>query len=131
MNMADRISATPAAQALIALLTSKHGPVMFFQSGGCCENSAPLCYPEGEFKLSPSDVYLGNVCGTPYYMGGRDFEFWQNSHLIVDVVDGRSGTFALDGPEGKTFICRSRLFTDAELAELEAQAPETAQPSIL
>ncbi len=119
--MAERVSATPAAAALIELLVNKHGPVMFFQSGGCCENSAPLCYPLGEFKLSPNDVYLGDVCGAPYYMGHRDFEFWQNTHLTVDVVAGSSGTFALDGPEDKTFICRSRLFTDDELAELAAE----------
>jgi len=119
--MASRVSATPAALDLVDLLVKKHGPVMFFQSGGCCENSAPLCYPQGEFKLSPHDVYLGEVGGAPYHMGHRDFEFWQNSHLIVDVVDGTSGTFALDGPEGKTFVCRSRLLTDEELAELARQ----------
>ena len=119
--MVERVSATPAALELIQLLVSKHGPVMFFQSGGCCENSAPLCYPLGEFKLSPNDVYLGDVGGAPYHMGHRDFEFWQNTHLIVDVVNGRSGTFALDGPEGKTFICRSRLLTDEELAAIEEE----------
>jgi uncharacterized protein (DUF779 family) len=119
--MVERVSATPEALRLIGLLIDEHGPVMFFQSGGCCENSVPLCYPQGEFKTSPHDVYLGEVGGAPYYMGHRDFEFWQNTHLIVDVVVGRGGTFALDAPEGKTFICRSRLFTDEELAELEAQ----------
>jgi len=126
--MASRVSATPAALDLIDLLVRKHGPVMFFQSGGCCENSAPLCYPQGEFKLSPHDVYLGDVGGAPYHMGHRDFEFWQNTHLIVDVVNGSSGTFALDGPEGKTFICKSRLLTDEELAELAEQEKSSSQP---
>lgn len=126
--MASRVSATPAALDLIELLVRKHGPVMFFQSGGCCENSAPLCYPQGEFKLSPHDVYMGEVGGAPYHMGHRDFEFWQNTHLIVDVVNGSSGTFALDGPEGKTFICKSRLLTDEELAELAAQEKSSSQP---
>ena len=121
--MASRVSATPAALDLLDLLVRKHGPVMFFQSGGCCENSAPLCYPQGEFKLSPHDVYLGEVSGAPYYMGHSDFEFWQNTHLMVDVINGSSGTFALDGPEGKTFVCRSRLLTDEELAELKQQVP--------
>lgn len=125
--MASRVSATPAALDLIKLLVGKHGPVMFFQSGGCCENSAPLCYPLGEFKLSPHDVYMGEVGGAPYHMGHRDFEFWQNTHLIVDVVDGSSGTFALDGPEGKTFICRSRLLTDEERAELAEQEKSSSQ----
>lgn len=123
--MAERVSATPAALDFIQFLVRKHGPVMFFQSGGCCENSVPLCYPQGEFKLSPMDVYLGTVGDAPYYMGHRDFEFWQNTHLTVDVVNGHSGTFALDGPEGKSFICRSRLFTDEELAELKNHDPIT------
>ncbi len=117
--MAERVSATPAALELINFLVSQHGPVMFFQSGGCCENTAPQCFPVGEFALSPNDVHVGDIGGASYYMGHREFEFWQNTHLIVDVVDGRSGTFSLDGPNGKTFICRSRLFTDEELSALQ------------
>lgn len=116
--MADRVSATPAALKLIDTLTQLHGPVMFFQSGGCCENSVPLCYPQGEFKISPNDIYLGEIGGAPYYMSHREFEYTQNTHLIVDVVQSRGGTFALDGPDGTSFIARSRLFTDEELAEL-------------
>lgn len=118
--MVERVSATPAALELIATLTRLHGPVMFFQAGGCCENSVPLCYPQGEFKTSPNDVHVGEIGGAPYYMGSREFEFWQNTHLIVDVVQGRGGTFALDGPDGTTFVARSRLFTDEELVELGA-----------
>jgi uncharacterized protein len=118
--MAERVSATPAALELIDFLVSQHGPVMFFQSGGCCENTAPQCFPRGEFALSPNDVHVGDIAGAPYYMAHREFEFWQNTHLIVDVVNGRSGTFSLDGPDGKTFICRSRLFTDEEAAALES-----------
>jgi uncharacterized protein (DUF779 family) len=116
--MAERVSATPAALQLIQYLVSVHGPVMFFQSGGCCENTAPQCFPLGEFALSPNDVHVGDIGGASYHMAHREYEFWQNTHLIVDVVDGRSGTFSLDGPDGKTFICRSRLFTDAELQAL-------------
>ena len=119
--MSERVSATPAALELIAYLVGQHGPVMFFQSGGCCENTAPQCFPQGEFALSPNDVHIGDIGGAPYYMGFREFEFWQNTHLIVDVVNGRSGTFSLDGPDGTTFICRSRLFTDEELAMIEAE----------
>jgi uncharacterized protein len=118
--MAERVSATPAALELIDFLVNQHGPVMFFQSGGCCENTAPQCFPMGEFALSPNDVHVGDIGGAPYYMAYREFEFWQNTHLIVDVVNGRSGTFSLDGPDGKTFICRSRLFTDEEVATLES-----------
>jgi uncharacterized protein (DUF779 family) len=120
--MAERVSATPAALELIELLVSTHGPVMFFQSGGCCENTAPQCFPMGEFALSPNDVHVGQIGGAPYFMGHREFEFWQNTHLIVDVVNGRSGTFSLDGPDGKTFICRSRLFTDEELSALQSDS---------
>lgn len=116
--MAERVSATPEALKAIESLISKHGQIMFFQSGGCCENTAPQCFPAGEFNVSPNDVHIGDIGGAPYYMGFREFEFWQNTHLIVDVVDGRSGTFSLDAPDGKTFICRSRLYTDEELAQL-------------
>lgn len=118
--MAKRVSATPEALGAIEVLTRQHGGIMFFQSGGCCENTAPQCFPQGEFALSPNDVHIGDIGGAPYYMGFREFEFWQHTHLIVDVVDGHSGTFSLDAPEGKTFICRSRLFTDEEMSELEA-----------
>jgi hypothetical protein len=118
--MVERVSATPAALELIEYLVATHGPVMFFQSGGCCENTAPQCFPKGEFLVSPNDVLVGEIGGAPYYMAHREFEFWQNTHLIVDVVNGRSGTFSLDGPDGKTFICRSRLFTDEEVAKLES-----------
>ena len=122
--MAERVSATPAALELIELLVSTHGPVIFFQSGGCCENTAPQCFPMGEFALSPNDIHIGQVGGASYYMGHREFEFWQNTHLIVDVVNGRSGTFSLDGPDGKTFICRSRLYSDEEWQQLEKQPAE-------
>lgn len=117
--MAERVSATTEALEAIQTLIGQHGPILFYQSGGCCENTAPQCFPRGEFVLSPNDVHIGDVGGAPYYMGFREFEFWQNTHLIVDVVAGRSGTFSLDAPNGKTFICRSRLFTDGELAELQ------------
>lgn len=116
--MAERVSATPEALEVINSLTSQHGPLMFFQSGGCCENTAPQCFPKGEFALSPNDIHIGDIGGAPYYMAFREYEFWQNTHLIVDVVKGRSGTFSLDSPDGRTFICRSRLYSDEELATL-------------
>jgi hypothetical protein len=121
--MVERVSATPAALQLIEYLVAAHGPLLFFQSGGCCENTAPQCFPKHEFSVSPNDVHIGDIGGVPYYMAHREYEFWQNTHLIVDVVNGRSGTFSLDGPDGKTFICRSRLFTDDEIALLETKKP--------
>jgi len=116
--MASRVSVTPEALEGIAALKAEFGPLLFFQSGGCCENTAPQCFPVAEFKVSPNDVHIGDIGGVPYYMGMREFEFWQNTHLIVDVVSGRCGTMSLDPPGGKTFICRSRLFTDEELKAL-------------
>lgn len=119
MNQAiARVTATEAALDMIAALRSKHGPLMFFQSGGCCDGSAPMCYAAGEFSLSDTDVYLGNLDGTPFYMGLEQFEYWEHTQLIIDVVSGNGGMFSLDNGTGRRFLTRSRLFTDEELALL-------------
>ena len=117
-----RVTATPATLELIAILRDRHGPLMFFQSGGCCDGSAPMCYPAGEFNISDTDVYLGNLDGTPFYMGCEQFEYWEHTQLIIDVVDGNGGMFSLDNGTGKRFLTRSRLFTDDELAVLKQSA---------
>ncbi|OEZ49793.1 MULTISPECIES: DUF779 domain-containing protein [unclassified Duganella] len=117
-----RVTATPATLELIATLRGRHGPLMFFQSGGCCDGSAPMCYPAGEFNISDTDVYLGNLDGTPFYMGCEQFEYWEHTQLIIDVVDGNGGMFSLDNGTGKRFLTRSRLFTDEELAVLKQSA---------
>lgn len=116
-----RVLATDAALDLIRLLEGKHGPLMFHQSGGCCDGSAPMCYPLGEFLTGDSDVLLGHIGGCPFYMGRAQFEYWQHTQLTIDVVPGRGGMFSLEGPEGLRFLTRSRVFTDAEVAALEAQ----------
>jgi len=121
-NAIARVTATAAAQALIARLRGKHGPIMFFQSGGCCDGSAPMCYPAGEFAVSDTDVYLGNLDGAPFYMGMEQFEYWQHTQLIIDVVAGNGGMFSLDNGTGQRFLTRSRLFTDAELASMKPPA---------
>ncbi len=119
--MVEKVVATPAALALIALLKEKHGPsLMFHQSGGCCDNSAANCYLPGEITIGQGDVYLGEIGGCPFYIGRAQYEYWKHTQLIIDVIDGRGGTFSLEGPEGKAFHTRSRVFTDAELAELAA-----------
>lgn len=118
--MVERVIATPAALELIALLTRKHGPVFFHQSGGCCDNSAANCYLPGELTIGAGDVYLGDIGGCPFYIGRAQFEYWQHTQLIIDVIEGTGGTFSLEGPEGKAFHTRSRVFTDAESAELAA-----------
>lgn len=117
--MAERISATPAAEALIHKLTAQFGPIIFFQSGGCCEGSGPLCMPANEFRPSPSDVILGEVAGAAYYMGHSHFQFSENTHTILDAVPGSSGSFSLDCGTGLAFITRGRLFSDAELQQLK------------
>ena len=114
-----RVTATPAALDMIAALRDRHGPLMFFQSGGCCDGSTPMCYPAGEFSISDTDVYLGNLDGTPFYMGREQFEYWEHTQLIIDVVEGNGGMFSLDNGTGKRFLTRSRLFSDEELAMLQ------------
>ena len=115
----QRVIATDAALALIAKLAAEHGPLMFHQSGGCCDGSAPMCYPAGEFRVGMSDVKLGEIGGAPFYMSGPQFEYWKHTQLIIDVVPGRGGMFSLEGPEGLRFLTRSRLFTDGELLALQ------------
>ena len=116
--MAERISATPAAIALIQQLTAQFGPIVFFQSGGCCEGSGPLCMPANEFKPSPSDVKLGEIAGAMFYMGASHFTFAENTHTILDAVAGSSGSFSLDCGTGMAFITRGRLYSDDELKAL-------------
>jgi uncharacterized protein len=118
--MVDKVIATEAAVELIELLKRKHGPVMFHQSGGCCDNSAANCYLPGEITTGAGDVLLGEIGGSPFYISKSQYEYWKHTQLIIDVIDGHGGTFSLEGPEGRAFHTRSRLFTDAEWAELEA-----------
>ncbi len=114
----SRVSATEAALKLIDQLVARHGPLMFHQSGGCCDGSAPMCYPRGELLVGEQDVFLGEIGGQPFYMGAAQFEYWRHTHLIIDVVPGRGGMFSLEGPLGVRFLTRSRLFTDEEEANL-------------
>jgi hypothetical protein len=121
--MVDRVIATPATLDLIEHLKSKHGELMFHQSGGCCDNSAANCYLPGELTIGAGDVYLGEIGGCPFYMGKAQFEYWRHTQLIIDVIDGHGGTFSLEGPEGKAFHTRSRVFTDREMRELDQAGP--------
>ena len=118
--MVERVSATPAALELIAVLRAQHGDLMFHQSGGCCDGSSPMCFPLGEFLVGPSDVRLGEIGSCPFYMSRAQFEYWEHTHLIIDVVEGRGGMFSLEGPTGRRFLTRSRLFTEKEAAALAA-----------
>jgi uncharacterized protein len=119
-DLPKQVDATDLAIHLIRVLREKHGPLMFHQSGGCCDGSSPMCYPRGEFMIGDSDVKLGEVDGEPFYMSRSQFEYWKHTQLTLDVVPGRGGMFSLDGPEGLRFLIRSRVFSDGEIEELRA-----------
>lgn len=122
-TMVERVTATPAALAFIDELRRRHGPLMFFQSGGCCDGSAPMCWAEGEFQLGDHDVCLGELDGAPFYIGSEQFAYWEHTQLIIDVVAGNGGMFSLDNGTGRRFLTRSRLFSDAECALLRSRSP--------
>jgi len=119
-NPPQQVLTTPAAVVLMESLKAKHGPLMFHQSGGCCDGSSPMCYPLGEFMTGDSDVLLATIEGAPFYMSKSQFEYWKHTQLILDVVPGRGGMFSLENGEGERFLIRSRVFTDAEIAALRA-----------
>lgn len=121
--MVDRVQVTPAAADLLTRLCRVHGALMMHQSGGCCDGSSPMCYTRGDFRVGAQDVYLGEIAGVPVFIGAAQFEYWQHTQLIIDVVRGRGGGFSLEAPEGFRFLTRSRVFTDAEAAELERAGP--------
>ena len=110
--MVDRVSATNATVSLINDLKEIHGPLLFHQSGGCCDGSAPMCFARGDFKVGSRDVFLGVINDQPFFMAEDQFSYWEHTHLIIDVVDGRGGMFSVEGPTGKRFLTRSRVFSD-------------------
>ncbi len=115
-----RVLATPAAEALIGELRGEYGPLLFHQSGGCCDGSSPMCYPQGDFLVGDGDVLLGEIGGAPFYISRPQFEYWKHTQLIIDVVPGRGGMFSLENGRGVRFLTRSRLFTDEEIEALKA-----------
>ncbi|ALD90642.1 hypothetical protein CR3_1410 [Cupriavidus gilardii CR3] len=121
-----RVIATDAALALIARLSADHGPILFHQSGGCCDGSAPMCFPRGEFLVGGSDIKLGEIGGAPFYMSESQFEYWRHTQLIIDVVPGNGGMFSIERATGMRFLTRSRLFGDEEAERLAATPPERA-----
>jgi uncharacterized protein (DUF779 family) len=116
---------TAAAADLLRRLQVRHGPVMFHQSGGCCDGSSPMCYPEGEFIVGDRDVLLGIVQEAPVWISGPQFDTWKHTQLVIDVVPGRGGGFSLETPEGVRFLSRGRAFTAAEVELLLADPPLT------
>ena len=125
-----RVAVTPEALVVIRRLEAANGPLMFHQSGGCCDGSSPMCYPRGEFMVGGQDVYLGSIGAevdgggpTPVFIGAAQFEYWAHTHLTIDVVPGRGAGFSLEAPEGVRFITRSRVFSDDEYRALDAAGP--------
>ena len=118
--MVKRVIATPEALLLIDQLKAEHGALLFHQSGGCCDNSAANCYLPGDLTIGAYDVHLGDVGGVPFYISKSQYDYWKHTQLILDVIEGHGGTFSLEGATGKAFHTRSRLFTDAEWADIEA-----------
>ena len=124
-GLPPRIGTTEAANELIRKLTSNNGPLMFHQSGGCCDGSAPMCYTEGEFRVGGSDVLLGELVidqivePIRVWISLEQFEYWKHTHITIDAVPGRGGGFSLETPEGLRFIIHSRLFTDEEWRSLK------------
>jgi len=119
MNNLSRVAVTGEAAALLRRLTGVHGPLMFHQSGGCCDGSSPMCFPDGEFLIGDADVHLGDLdigvdVSVPVWMSAAQFEYWKHTHLTIDVVPGRGSGFSVEAPEGVRFLIRSRLLTDAE-----------------
>ncbi len=131
MALPSRVDLTSAAAELLLKLTKINGPLMFHQSGGCCDGSVPMCYLEGEFRTGGSDVLLARLTiegiekPIGFWMSASQFQYWKHTHLTVDIVDGRGGGFSLETPEGKRFHIRSRLFTDDEWSQLENSPVET------
>jgi uncharacterized protein (DUF779 family) len=107
--MMDKVSATPAALELLAEIMADHGPVLFHQSGGCCDGSSPMCFRKGEFLIGDADVRLGEIGGAPFYIGATQYEAWKHTDLIIDVVPGRGGMFSLDNGRERRFLTRSTI----------------------
>ncbi|GAA4970917.1 DUF779 domain-containing protein [Kineococcus glutinatus] len=116
----ERVALTPQAAAVLRRLRARHGPLMFHQSGGCCDGSSPMCYPDGEFLVSDADVHLGDLwvpagegfaepSTVPVWMSREQHERWSHTHLTIDVVPGRGAGFSLEAPDGVRFLIRSRL----------------------
>ena len=125
----SRALVTRAAADLLEKLQGKYGALMFHQSGGCCDGSSPMCYPDGDFIVGDRDVLLSVLDvgdpGVPVWISGPQFEAWKHTQLVIDVVPGRGGGFSLEAPEGLRFLSRGRAFTDDENRSLADSAPVT------
>ncbi len=122
MTSISRVSVTDAAVRVIEQLQTEYGDLMFHQSGGCCDGSAPMCFQLGDFQVGASDVLLDHIHGCPFWMSEDQYEYWKHTHLTVDVTPGRGASFSLEIPMGVRFLIRSRLLTAEELTGLDVPA---------
>ena len=112
--MVERLKFTEATEELVNELTDIHGDLVFHQSGGCCDGSAPMCFPRDEFKVGSRDIFLGKINEQPFFIAHDQYAYWEHTQLIIDVVPGRGCIFSLEGPTGKRFLTRSKVFSDQE-----------------
>ncbi len=117
MNV-QRVIVTEKAATVIRQLKEQYGALMFHQSGGCCDGSAPMCYEKGELRVSDNDVLMGEIEGCEFYMAGFQYEYWKHTQLIIDISEGRGASFSLEIPLGLRFVTKSRMFEQKELQEL-------------
>ncbi|MDX1903879.1 MAG: DUF779 domain-containing protein [Thermonemataceae bacterium] len=113
-----KVIVSPEAAIIIKQLKDENGELLFHQSGGCCDGSAPMCYPQNEFRIGDNDVLLGEIEGCPFYMSGFQYDYWKHTQLIIDITKGRGSSFSLEIPLGLRFVVKSRLFTEEELIAL-------------
>ncbi len=114
----QRVTVTEKAASVIKQLKEQYGELMFHQSGGCCDGSAPMCYEKGELRIGDSDVLMGQIEGCEFYMAGFQYEYWKHTQLIIDISEGRGASFSLEIPMGLRFVTKSRMFEEKELQEL-------------
>lgn len=117
--MIQRVLITAKASEVVEQLKARYGALMFHQSGGCCDGSAPMCFQKGDFKIGESDLKLGEVNGCEFWMSKDQFEYWKHTQLTLDVTQGRGSSFSLEIPLGLRFYIQSKIFTDEELEELD------------
>ncbi len=126
--MPPRVVVTPAAASLIRELKARHGPLIFHQSGGCCEGTAPMCFRRRDFHVGARDVLLGVIEDCPFYVGGAEYKYWAYFQLTIDVTTGGGDSFSIEAAEGVRFVTRSRMFTDAEAKALDEAGPPPHGP---
>lgn len=124
--MVERVAASEESRMAIELLKEQYGELIFFQSSGCCEGSTPMCYPRHEFTIGPYDILIGYVGGVPYFISSAQYEYMKHTQLILELEVGNNNTFSLNAPDGRSFITKSRFFSDAEWSALVSEFPELA-----